>query len=138
MDKKNTAIDMALRTKLAEWIIECKTGKELPGLTHSSKSFSIVGFNPEKDWVIVKSDIYPPFNILDYGKLLKGIQMELDGSVEIHNSNDYSTIIEESPINRKMKNGNSSVSILTKYYRVIHMKFITWYVSAKTKNGMVK
>lgn len=144
MNGKKDIIDEKLRNKLSEW---ANTKKEMRGLTSKSKKFEIIEFNDKyffvrdsretsesitsagskKGWIIVRSDIYPPYNILDYQTLLNGVKKELEESYVIRNGNDYSTNIEKSTIQRKNRSEISSVSLLTKYYRVIHKAFCEAY-----------
>lgn len=123
-EKQKKIITDALEEQLRKWV---RVNKEMPGLTSTSRHFKLMEFDPEKKWIVVKSKIYPPYNILDYDTLAKGIIMDLDGRLILKNSNDYSTEVEKSSIQRKNKSGISSVSILTKYYRVIHMEFCKLY-----------
>ena len=124
MGKNDETIEELLKNKLAEWK---KEKKDFPGLKTKSKHFTVAEFNTEKGWIVVESDIYPPLNVLDYKTLSNGVKKELSGSLSIRNSNDYSTKVENSKIQRKVGSGISSVSLLTKYYRVLHMEFVRWY-----------
>lgn len=137
MKDTDNDIKEALDAKLNEW---CKERKDFAGLTKSSKHFKIVEFAPEcseseskRPWIIVKSDIYPPYNILDYGVLLKGVTWAIENGLVIKNGAEYSSKVEESLIVRKTKYGTTSVSILTKYYRVLHMTFVKWYTENRNK-----
>lgn len=102
-------------------------------MTNDSKHFIVVDFDPKHSWIIVKSDIYPPYNILDYGVLIKGVTWAIENGLVIKNGAEYSSKVEESPIVRKTKYGTTSVSILTKYYRVLHMTFVKWYTENHNK-----
>lgn len=150
MKDTDNDIKEALDAKLNEW---CKERKDFAGLTKSSKHFKIVDFVPEPEhksecsehesasskhkskrfWIIVESGIYPPYNILDYGVLLKGVTWAIENGLVIKNGAEYSSKVEESPIVRKTKYGTTSVSILTKYYRVLHMTFVKWYTENHNK-----
>ena len=150
MKDTDNDIKEALNAKLNEWSM---VGKDFAGLTKSSKHFKIVDFVPEPEhksecsehesasskhkskrfWIIVESDIYPPYNILDYGVLLKGVTWAIENGLVIKNGAAYSSKVEHSPIDRKTKYGTTSVSILTKYYRVLHMAFVKWYTENHNK-----
>lgn len=137
MKDTDNDIKEALNAKLNEWSM---VGKDFAGLTKSSKHFKIVEVVPEcseseskRPWIIVESGIYPPYNILDYGVLLKGVTWAIENGLVIKNGAEYSSKVEHSPIDRKTKYGTTSVSILTKYYRVLHMAFVKWYTENHNK-----
>lgn len=96
----------------------------LKGRVGRSKTFHIVSFNDE--YIIVESDIYPKYHVLQYCILRNGIFYALQNNIlNIRNNNHYAVDFEKSPINRKK--GADHTSILTKYYRAIHESLILAY-----------